>query len=182
MIKSVLAITIFSLLSLPNVVLTDVITERVEIFLIDPLDEPRHFCIDIKGYKLKARINRGLQAHTCYSYQGEIAVDQAFDFNKITTSQFYLPSFDVCMEAKSAVASAGLGLKECNRGKLQEFNWDVTGRIQPINKLDLCLTAAKGKSKRGGGGSPVHLIRNLTLEPCSDLLKHYQIWSTRRAK
>lgn len=180
--KSVVALTIYLLLILPNVALTDVVAERVEIFLIDPLDEPRHFCIDIRGYKLKARIDRGLQAHTCYSYQGEVAVDQAFDSSKITTNQFYLPSFDVCMEAKSIVTSATLDLKECNREKLQGFNLGVTGRIQPINNLELCLTVAKGKSKRGGGGAPVHLIRNLTLEPCSAMLKNFQIWSIRRVK
>lgn len=177
--KSVVALTIYLLLILPNVALTDVVAERVEIFLIDPLDEPRHFCIDIRGYKLKARIDRGLQAHTCYSYQGEVAVDQAFDSSKITTNQFYLPSFDVCMEAKSIVTSAPLSLKECNQEKFQEFNWDDIGRIQPTNKLELCLTVAQGVSKKGGGGSPPHLKRDLTLQPCSDLLKSYQMWNTR---
>lgn len=177
--KTVATITIYLLLILPNVALPDVTTERVEIFLIDPLDEPRNLCIDIRGYKLKAKINRGLQAHTCYSYQGEIAVDQAFDSYKITTNQFYLPAFNVCMETKSAVVSADLVLNECNQGKFQEFNWDNIGRIQPTNKLELCLTVAQGVSKKGGGGSPPHLKRDLTLQPCSDLLKSYQMWNTR---
>jgi hypothetical protein len=45
----------------------------VEIYLLNQLDDPRGFCIDLKGHKLKAQINKGLQAHTCYSYQGEIS-------------------------------------------------------------------------------------------------------------
>ena len=42
--------------------------DSVEIYLLNQLDDPRSFCIDIKGHKLKAQINKGLQAHTCYSY------------------------------------------------------------------------------------------------------------------
>ena len=54
----------------------------VEIKLLDNLDDKRGFCIDIKGHKSKAKIERGLQAHTCYSYQGDIAVEQGFDANR----------------------------------------------------------------------------------------------------
>ena len=34
-------------------------------------------------YESRAKIERGLQAHTCYSYQGEIAIDQGLDANKL---------------------------------------------------------------------------------------------------
>ena len=63
----------------------------VEIYLIDSLDEPRGFCLDIKGYKESADIKKGLQAHTCYSYQGSIAVDQGFSVEHINIGEFYLP-------------------------------------------------------------------------------------------
>ncbi len=43
----------------------------VEIYAINQIDDQRGYCLDIKGHKLKAKIERGLQAHTCYSYQGE---------------------------------------------------------------------------------------------------------------
>ena len=57
--------------------------DLVEIKLVDNLDDKRGFCIDIKGYKSRAKIERGLQAHTCYSHQGEIAIDQGLDANKL---------------------------------------------------------------------------------------------------
>lgn len=47
----------------------------VEVVLADHLDDRRGFCIDIVGYKQRAKPQRGLQAHSCYSYQGEIGVD-----------------------------------------------------------------------------------------------------------
>ena len=55
----------------------------VEVMLVDKLDEPRGFCLDIVGSQRKATPERGLQAHTCYSYQGKIAVDQGFDGERL---------------------------------------------------------------------------------------------------
>lgn len=160
---------------IPNIVLGEI----VEIYSLNQMDENRGFCIDIRGHKSKARINRGLQAHTCYSYQGEVAVDQGFDSSKLMKNQFYLPAFNVCMEAASVIPSASLQLSKCRDGQLQRFEWDKEGKIHPMDYENLCLTVTQGESRKGGGGSPVHLIRNLSLETCSDALKPFQRWGMR---
>ena len=158
-----------------------VLGELVEIHLIDSLDEGRGYCIDIKGHKSKAKIDRGLQAHTCYSYQGKIAVDQTFDSIRLSENRLYMPAFDVCVRAESMRLTASLKLKECRNDKLQKFGWDEKGRIYLIESPSLCITAARGDAKKGGGGSPIHLIRNLSLEYCSDLLQPFQQWRLRKA-
>ena len=155
------------------------LAQSVEIYTLDQLDEYRGYCLDIRGYKLKAKPNNGLQAHTCYSYQGEIAVDQGFDPIQLTKKQFFLPAFNVCMEVKSVSISAPVRLAKCNFGNLQKFKFDIRSGIHPVSDIKLCLTVDQGESKKGRGGSPVHLKRNLTLEPCSDKLRPYQIWGTR---
>ena len=151
----------------------------VEIQLVNRLDEQRGFCIDIRGHKERAKVHRGLQAHTCYSYQGEVAVDQGFDSSKLMKNQFQLPAFNVCMEAESVTASASLQLSKCRGGQLQRFEWDKKGKIHLMDDKNLCLTVAQGESRTGGGGSPVHLIRNLSMETCSDTLKAFQRWGMR---
>ena len=151
----------------------------LEIYSIDQMDDQRGFCVDIRGHKSKARINSGLQVHTCYSYQGSISIDQGFDSLELNENKFYLPSFDVCMEAASNTPSATLLLSRCEDEILQEFNWGSNGRIYPLSNKELCLTIAQGKSRKGGGGSPVHLIRNLSLEFCSDTLQSFQMWGAR---
>jgi len=178
-LSSIILLTCLIFLT-PNMVLSEAMGDLVEVYLVDQLDDQRSYCIDIKGYKSRAKVNRGLQAHTCYSYQGEIAVDQGFDALKLTKNQFFLPAFDVCMEASSIAASENIRLKNCRHGKLQEFKWNDKGRIHLISNFKLCLTAAQGNSKKGGGGSPVHLMRNLSLELCSDTLNSYQIWGVRK--
>ena len=154
--------------------------DNVEIYLLNQLDDPRGFCIDIKGHKLKAKINRGLQAHTCYSYQGEISPDQGFNSLKLTKNQFILTSFNVCVEASSLTPSTNLRLRKCDHNKYQNFEWSNKNKIQLVSNRKLCLTVGQEQSKKGGGGSPVHLMRNLSLELCSKSLNSYQAWGVRK--
>ena len=86
-VKKLLRIVVLSLL----LITSSQADGNVEIYLLNQLDDPRGFCIDIRGYKLKAKINKGLQAHTCYSYQGKISPDQGFDSLKLTKNQFFYP-------------------------------------------------------------------------------------------
>jgi len=180
--KFSLTLLTFLILLSPNTVLSRTAGDTVEVYLLNQLDEYRGYCIDIKGHKSKARVNKGLQAHTCYSYQGKIAVDQGFDEIKLTKNKFFLPAFDVCMEAASVSVSANIQLSNCRNEKFQEFEWNKKGRIHLISNLKLCLTIAQGKSRKGGGGSPVHLMRNLSLELCDDTLNDFQIWGVRKIK
>ena len=169
---------LYLLFLIPNIVSGGI----VEIYSLNQMDDNRGFCIDIRGHKSKAKVNRGLQAHTCYSYQGEVAVDQGFDSSKLIKNQFYLPAFNVCMEAASVTASASLQLTKCRDEQLQRFEWDKEGKIYLMDDKSLCLTVAQGESRKGGGGSPVHLIRNLSMETCSDTLKPFQSWGMRAVK
>ena len=98
---------------------------------------------------------------------------------RLDKGQFRLPAFDVCMEADSNTASASLRLSKCQDEELQKFEWDNNGRIYLISNMKLCLTIAQGKSRKGGGGSPIHLMRNLSLELCGDTLQAFQMWGAR---
>ena len=154
-------------------------SELVEVQLIDKLDETRSYCIDIKGYKERAKVHRGLQAHTCYSYQGQIGVDQAFDKGLIQFGKFYMPAFDVCMEAESPDDGAKLTLKNCNNTAVQKFDLTSENQIKVSGKHDLCIAVESEKSKQGGGGTPVHLIRTLQLKRCSLADSKYTAWKVK---
>ena len=154
----------------------------VEIYSINQIDDNRGYCFDIKGHKSNAKIDKGLQAHTCYSHQGEIAVDQGFDVVNLKNSDFFLPAFGVCMEATAATSAATLKLGVCNNKRLQDFKWDNHGRIYLDGNTKLCVTIAKGKARNGGGGSPVHKIRNLSMELCGAGIDSFQIWASRKVK
>ena len=148
----------------------------VEIQLIDKLDEQRGFCIDIHGHKERAKVNRGLQAHTCYSYQGQLGVDQAFDEKLISRGRFYLPAFGVCMETSGSVAGSRLKLKACNDADEQRFVFAANGQIKLMSNNELCLAIDASASKQGGGGTPVHLPRPLSITNCEKSRARYTTW------
>jgi hypothetical protein len=151
-------------------------SELIEIQLMDKLDETRSFCIDIKGYKERAKVHRGLQAHTCYSYQGQLGVDQAFNKDLVQFGRFYMPAFGVCMEAKNHNEGASLTLKDCNNKAVQKFDFTTENQIKILGKHDLCVAVESGNSRQGGGGTPPHLIRTLQLKSCSLTDFKYTAW------
>ena len=152
----------------------------VEIYLLDPLEDSRNFCVDIVGSKANADTQRGLQAHTCYSYQGEISVDQGFDKNRISEYEFFMPSFEVCMTFNST--DNDLALSVCNGSELQKFTFLTNGNIVVNSDPNLCVTVDQNDAREGGGGNPVHLIRELKTEECQESLSIYQSWGIRSTK
>ena len=147
-----------------------------EVQLVSKLDDQRGYCIDIRGHKERAKVQRGLQAHTCYSYQGQIGVDQAFDASLVATGRFYLPAFDVCMAAENRTQGSRLILTRCTDQNLQKFVLKSDNEIKLVANNELCLTVNDGESQEGGGGTPVHLMRRLTLENCAATKNEYKHW------
>ena len=153
-------------------------TNIVELQLQEKLDEMRGFCIDIRGYKARAKIKRGLQAHSCYSYQGKIAVDQAFDRDLLKQGSFYMPAFDVCMEAEGHFKNAKLILNQCTEEDSQKFELTEDGQVMLMAEPRFCVAVAGEKSQEGGGGTPPHLKRALLLQECTEVEPKYGIWKT----
>ncbi|WP_417271703.1 ricin-type beta-trefoil lectin domain protein [Celeribacter sp.] len=154
--------------------------ETVEVHLMDKLDNIQNgYCIDISGGQgTQADPAAGLQGHTCYSPSGEIFVDQGFDSDKFADGIFYMPEFDVCMQAASLEAGAALELVTCDGSDAQSFDFSGEGTIFPVAAPELCVTL--GEDTRFGR-SQENQIKEMTLEVCDDASAASQIWSYRTA-
>jgi hypothetical protein len=151
----------------------------VEVTLQDGLDgNLNSYCLDIRGGGRNIDPAQGLQAHTCYSYRGDLGSDQAFDPELIAEGEFRIPAFDVCATMEGTDAGSEVGLTECDGSELQRFDFADSGRISPRSAPGMCLTAGMGTTFGMGGVSP-HQIKSLTLQSCSDELTGYQAWTTR---
>jgi len=150
----------------------------VEVMLEDKLDEDRGYCLDIAGGQGKnAPLDRGLQAHTCYHYTGGILEDQGFDEALLRDGQFRIPYFDVCMAVPSIEAGAAIILSECADSATQKFTLQMNGQLVTQTEPGLCVTVSATEKREGRGGSPVHVMRPLALQPCQEANKAYQTWS-----
>lgn len=151
----------------------------VEVTLKDNLDgDLNSYCLDIKGGGQNINPADGLQAHTCYSYRGDLGSDQAIDSEGIARGEFKVVAFDVCATMDGTEAGAEVALTACDGGELQQFDFAENGTISPKNAPGMCLTAGKETTFGRGGTSP-HQIKTLTLQSCGGDLTAYQEWYTR---
>lgn len=178
MFKKISALTLSSLLFIPVAASAEVTEELVEIMLVDEIDEPRGYCLDIAGGKgANAPLDKGLQAHTCYHYTGGVLEDQGFALAELKDGQFRIAYFDVCMTASELKQGATMILDKCEGNLLQKFTLNENGQLSANNAPDLCITVDATQKREGRGGSPVHVMRPLSLQPCDVGLQQYQTWS-----
>lgn len=152
--------------------------ESVEITLTDDLDGILSgYCLDIaRGQKMDADPANGLQAHTCYSHEGQLAIDQIFDTDKFSDEQLFMPEFDVCATVTAIAVDATVALDECDGSDRQRLVFSDIGQISPVLDPTLCITAAQETKT---GRSKTNLMRALSLQPCSEDNAATQIWRTR---
>lgn len=150
----VFAVTLFAAL---NVGAVDAAEGLIE--LVDPLDEPERYCLDVRGFGRRLNLEAPLMAHTCKPG----AADELFTRDYPGPGQLYMKAYDRCVTAESSQAGAEVFVRECDSSASQRFSFESNGWIK-LAESNLCLTVADGKGTRAGG--PSHLRRDLALETC----------------
>ncbi|MDE0143484.1 MAG: ricin-type beta-trefoil lectin domain protein [Caldilineaceae bacterium] len=142
--------------------------------LLDPLDEPEFYCVDVPGFGRSLNLQGALTAHTCKPG----ADDEMFLFNSPAVGQISMPAYDLCVEASGEEPGSTLQLAGCAGAPLQQFRYDDNGQIrleQGNADGELCLTVGPGPGEPTGG--PSHLRRTLTLENCSQIDETRTLWT-----
>ncbi len=156
--------------------------EPVELYLLDPIDGIlNHYCLDTNGPPTNMQLEAPLQAHTCYSYQGELTADQAMDSDDIVKGRLRITAVDLCAQLDGNEPGATIRLAECEVGENQNFELRLNGQIAPTAYPELCLTAGPTSWRGGPAGGPYNdnLARTLHLQRCGDEAVRYQSWGTR---
>ncbi len=153
----------------------NMLSGNVEIMLSDKLDGIlSEYCLDIAGGNQDVDPDNGLQAHTCYSYKGNLGTDQVFDAGAFKSNSLSMPIYNVCVFLPSLESGASVELSDCDTATAISFSG--TGTIRPVDAPDLCFTASQ--DSRMGKWSQ-HQIRDLTLETCDESKAVYQNWESR---
>lgn len=161
--------------------------ELYEVTLAERLgDEPRGWCIDAAGHQKNAIMAGGLHAHTCYSYEGEgkyrVAEDQGFVKQDIAgKDRFRLGAFGYCMSLSARRANSWIALTPCDDRPEQDFVLTDQGQIKSTMAPELCVTLGT-RTVPGGGGTPVHQIRDLRMQRCGEGQAGLQIWRLRNRR
>jgi len=172
-----LAVTLFISLSLSS----QLMAQDVEVYLLDRIDAIlNHYCLDVNGPPHSMQLETPLQAHTCYSYTGELTADQAIESEDIATGKIRIKSVNLCAQLDGNEPGATITLADCADSDEQSFELRENGQISPTAYPELCLTAGPTSWL---GGQPGNLnenqARTLHMQRCGDEALRYQRWGTR---
>src|SRR5215470_16278788 len=131
---------------------------------IQPLDEPRGYCVDIRGEGQTLQLDEPLQVHTCK--YGAPLDDQRFE--RTADGAIRASAYNRCLEAARLQAGAQLLVPPCAAAPIQQWTM-AWGRLSPASRSDLCVTVAGEKGEPAGTPtliSPVYHRRDAVLERC----------------
>lgn len=134
--------------------------------LVDPLDEPEFYCVDVPGFGASLRLQAALMAHTCKPG----ADDEIFAVNEPLPGNLLMPAYDLCMEADGAE----IVLRACSDSAMQRFELDAEGALS-LAGTELCVAVAPGEGEPTGG--PSHVRRDLVLLDCGEGDASLRQWS-----
>ena len=137
--------------------------------LVDPLDEPESYCLDVAGWGDHLKIEDPLQVHTCKSD----SPDQEF---VIKGSTLVMPEYNRCLTVSSsgnmAQPGTALMIRECDGSVQQNFELLSSGQISLTNS-NLCLAAGNTSLEASG---PSHLWRVASMQSCESTDKKLTTW------
>lgn len=131
--------------------------------LVDPLDEPEFYCVDIPGFRQNVRLEAPLMAHTLKRFGSG---DEMWTMDYPNEGQIFATEYGLCIEAASTVPGAALLLKEPSDSPLQRFRFNKDGTITLADHPSLGFAVAEGKGSKAGG--PSHLRRDMSLKTINE--------------
>ena len=141
----------------------------VQVRLVDPLDEPEYYCLDVSGWGEHLKPDDPLQAHTCKVSDND---DQFFS---IKGDSILVGTTGRCLEiagTRTPLPGAAIVARECAGGPMQAFTIEEDGRIS-TQDADLCLAVGDRSAEAFG---PSHVWRVLTVEQCDAVSAELMTW------
>ena len=138
--------------------------------LVDALDEPEYYCLDLAGWGDHLQLDDPLQTHTC---KNRGAGDQKFYF---ADGRLKVAGFDRCIQVAGSggetLSGSAVLARACSDNALQELSMDDDGRIL-IGDSGYCLGAGSESTEAAG---PSHMWRTLVAVHCKTTPANMVTW------
>lgn len=145
--------------------------DPVMIRLVDPLDEPEFYCVDIPGFRQNVQLYAPLMAHTLKRFG---SADEMFIMDHPAKGQIFASEYGLCIEASAAKSGAQLLLKKPSDSPLQQFTLTDEGYLVLMDHPELGFTIDSKDGTKAGG--PSHVRRDLSLKKLSEFPASQTTW------
>ena len=135
-----------------------------------PMDEPKHYCLDLDGYASTIDTGAPPIVHSCKEGWWR---DGTYKVDYPQPGQIYLPDFDLCLEATSLQGDAAFKLDACSDASLQKFNFreDEKVELRSDSADKFCLAVAEESGRTGA-----NLRRTTRVASCDETDDKYTQW------
>jgi hypothetical protein len=145
--------------------------------LVDPLDEPEHYCFDVVGQGKTLQLDSAAQVHTCKDPKVNEWDDQWFRMNTPEVGMISLEKHARCVEAAGTAEGSEILFEDCDATEaLQSWTATKDGRIGLADTPTLCWAVTEGKTGEPAGGVS-NLHRGVALETCASVDAIYATWA-----
>lgn len=135
-----------------------------------PMDEPKHYCLDLDGYA--STINTGAPpiVHSCKEGWWR---DGTYKVDTPGSGQIYLPDFDLCLDATSLQDGAPLKLDTCSDSPSQKFIFREDEKVELMSDSGdkFCLGVGEESGRTGA-----NLRRTTRVVSCDETDDKYTQW------
>ena len=141
----------------------------VQVRLVDPLDEPEYYCLDLSGWGDHLKLEDPLQAHTCKTRGAD---DQLFT---VEDGRILVGDTGRCLEVAGSdtqLAGAAILARSCGDSAMQVFNLRDNGQIT-VGDAGLCVVVGEQTAEASG---PSHVWRIFTIGSCDAAKSELMTW------
>lgn len=135
-----------------------------------PLDEPKHYCLDLEGYASTTDTSAPPIVHSCKEGWWR---DGTYKVDYPQPGHIYLPDYDLCIESVSAQDGAPLKLASCSDEPLQHFVFRDDEKVEVTSDFDDKYCLAVGDASRRTGAN---LRRETLMVSCDDADEQLTQW------
>ena len=159
-------VAVFTTLLSAQLVLAD---SMIQIRLVDPLDEPEFYCLDLMGWGDHLQLEDPLQAHTCKTR------NPADQFFTVKANSILVGDTGRCLQVASSgtpLSGAAILARECSDSPMQKIKLKENGQIA-VGDSGLCLVVGDESTDASG---PSHVWRVLTASTCDAASTEKKTW------
>lgn len=143
---------------------------------VEPLGDPRGYCLDVPGFGESLMLDGAVQTHSCKYDRPGFYVDELIE--RDSQGRLHWTNYERCLAAAELEPGAVLESVACDADAAHAWRLHDDARLTPARRPELCLTLSPERQYAGTDVMtvPAYSSRGVTLETCATAASHRQAW------
>lgn len=143
---------------------------------VEPLGDPRGYCLDVPGFGASLDLEAPVQTHSCKYDRPGFYDDELLELD--AEGRMHWTNYERCLAAASLELGAVIVSVDCDSDDAHPWRLHPQGRLTPASRPELCVTLSAEREYAGTDvlTLPAYSSRGVRLERCATAASHRQAW------